>query len=523
MKRHYYLTALFVASTFVNGAYSEEFYLNGIWEKGKVQTFSAPNAWNTPKGKPNRTIAKDDILKIIDTTGYTNIDGNYTIKRLDLGRYLASKSSIGNIGFNMAKTANGKDGSLTIDTNEPKAKSSVAITSELATTTNDKFNSRPLKQQMLTIKGGRVDILNSANPNGVVELRMNTQQTPKTLNTFKGGIKFDSPLQIHNNLTITSNNIAFSEGIGYQVNEISFLDKTFVGKQIKKKYLYKRLKIAKLPTHYFEPLMIVNVGDAKHKNAQMVVGDVILDKGSQLNVYGTLDINGSLDMSWAAMFNIKKGGTVNITSKNIDKFAEVKTDKLARIEINGALNITNPKINKSNIDFKDVQMVVGEYGSIKVDGTGFQGMNGLYLERSLLSLKKGAKVYARNMVRLGEKSRLQLFGENQISAREPSNKRCRLVIQGRDTKVEVYANQYFDGFANANAPVLLRIFEGANEIRFVQISSSKWNKNFVLEIEGFKNGVIKIDNPQPMIATNVRAKGWKNFRVENGLLTADAE
>ena len=168
-------------------------------------------------------------------------------------------------------------------------------------------------------------------------------------------------------------------------------------------------------------------------------------------------------------------------------------------------------------------MVVGEYGSIKVDGTGFQGMNGLYLERSLLSLKKGAKVYARNMVRLGEKSRLQLFGENQISAREPSNKRCRLVIQGRDTKVEVYANQYFDGFANANAPVLLRIFEGANEIRFVQISSSKWNKNFVLEIEGFKNGVIKVDTPQPMIATNVKAKGWKNFRVENGLLTADAE
>ncbi len=523
MKKHYYLATL-LASTFIaSGAYAETLYLNGVWEKGKTQLFSSPQAWNTSKGVANRVIGKNDTLCIIDTSGYSKIDGNFTVKNIDLSRFLAEKSSIGNITFTITESANGKKGSLTIDTNTPKAKNSVAITSNFATKTNSEFLSKPKPQQILTITGGNVSFLNSANPNGSIEFKMNTQASPMTLPTFQGGIKFDCPVKIYNDLLITSNNKTFSEGLGHQVSVVSFLDKTMLAVKNKKALSYKNFKVAKLPTAYFQPLMIVNIGDEKHTKAHMSVGNFTLDRGSKANVYGTLDINGDLDISWAASLDVKKGGVVNVTSKNIGKFAEIKTSHLARINVDGALNVTNPKLHKDCTKLVDVQMFVGENGSLTIDGTGVQGLNGLYLERSLLSLKKGAKVYARNMVRLGEKSRLQLFGENQISAREPANKLCRIVISGRSTIVEVYANQYFDGFAHSHAPVLLRICDGANEIRFKQISSTKWSKNFVLNIEGFKNGVIKIDKNDPMISTNIAAKGWKNFRLENGVLTADKE
>ncbi len=521
MKKHYYFTPLLASMFIASGAYSETLYLNGIWEKGKTQSFSSPQAWNTSTGTANKVIGKNDTLCIIDRTGYTKIDGNFTIKNIDLGRFLAEKSSIGNITFTITKDSKGKKGSLTIDTNTPKAKNSVAITSNFTTKTNSQFWSKPKPQQILTITGGNVSFLNSANPAGSIEFKMNTQASPMTLPTFQGGIKFACPVQIYNDLLISSNNKTFSEGLGHQVSVVSFLDKTVLGVKNKKNLSYKNLKVAKLPTAYFQPLMIVNIGDEKHSKAHMSVGNFTLDRGSKANVYGTLDINGNLDISWAASLDVKKGGVVNVTSKNIGKFAEIKTSHLARINVDGALNVINPKLHKDYTKFVDVQMFVGENGSLKIDGTGVQGLNGLYLERSLLSLKKGAKVYARNMVRLGEKSRLQLFGENQISAKEPANKLCRLMISGRDTIVEAHANQHFDSFGLATSPVTLRICGDTNEIRFAQIATPNWNKNFVLNIEGFKNGVIKVDKNDPMISTNITAKGWKNFRLENGVLTAD--
>ncbi len=485
--------------------------------------FSSPQAWNTTKGTANRVIGKNDTLCITDTSGYSLIDGNFTIKRLDLGRFLADKSSIGNISFTITKNNLGHKGSLTIDANAPKAKNAVVLTSNLATKINSQYFSKPRPQQFLTITGGNVNILNSANTKGSVEFKMNTQASPMTLPTFQGGIKFDCPVQISNNLLISSNNTAFSEGLGYQVSVVSFLSKTILGVKNKKEFNFKNLSVAPLPTAYFEPLMIVNIGDEKHTNATMKVGNFSLNKGAKANIFGTLEVNGNLDISWAASLDIKKGGVVNVTSKNIGKFAEIGTRQLARINVDGALKVNNPKLHKEHTKLVDVQMYIGETGSLRIDGSGVQGQNGLYLERSLLSLKKGAKVYARNMVRLGEKSRLQLFGENPISAREPANKLCRIIIAGNGTIVETHANQHFDSFSFATYPVTLRLCSAVKEIRFEQIATPKWDKRFILNIEGFKNGVIKVGKNDPMIATNVKAKGWKNFRLENGVLTADKE
>ncbi len=505
----------------LTSSYAENMYFNGVWEKGKVQKFSNPNAWTTTSGPANRVIQKDDTLNIIDTTGYSVIDGNVKVKSLNLGRYLASKSSIGKIAFSMSKKApNGKDGSFTIDTNEKDAKISTAIYSDFAGVKNDK-NKTPLPQQVLTFSGGLVEIKNSAS-GGSVALDLNAQQTPKTPSTYKAGIIFDSPVHFWNSVVVRSKNIAYCEGIGHQVCQLSFLNKTLVAYRSKGKNLYRTFNVFPLDTHYFTPLMIINVGDENHRNARMQTGLFKLSRGSALNVFGTLDVNGDFIMEWAAMLNIKKGGKLNISSKEINNFVEFKSQKLARITVDGTLSITNPKLHKENTIFNDVQMVVGPTGKIVVDGTGFQGMNGLHIERSLLKLENGAKVYARNMLRLGNRSRLQMFGENPISAREPANKLCKILIHGSETKVELYANQKFDSFV-ANRSFLLKLSENVSDVSFQELISGKWNKSIFVEIDGFKNGTIKIAKDSPMIATNVKAKGWKNFRLENGVLTADAE
>ncbi len=502
-------------------ASAENMYLNGIWEKGKTQAFSDPLAWTTQKGPANRVIRKDDTLCIIDTSGYSRIDGNVKVKHLNLGRFLASKSSIGKIAFSMSKTApEGKDGSFTIDTNEKDAKISSAISSDFAGYKNDK-NQTPQPQQVLTFSGGLVQIRNSAS-GGAVALDMNARQTPKTPSTYKAGIIFDCPVHFWNSVIVRSNNIAYCEGIGYQVCQLSFLNKTLVAYRSKGKNLYRAFSVNPLGTHYFTPLMIINVGDNHHRKAHMQTGPFKISKGSALNIWGTLDVNGNFTMEWASMLNIKKGAKLNISSKEIKKFAEFKSDKLARITVDGTLSIRNPKLNKDNTKFLDVQMIVGPTGNIVVDGTGFQGMNGLYIERSLLKLEKGAKVYARNMLRLGDRSRLQMYGENPISAREPANKLCKILIQGRETKVELYANQKFDSFV-ANNTFSIKLGENVNDVSFQNIISGKWNPKVLVEIDGFKNGIIKVANDSPMIASNIKAKGWKNFRLENGILTADAE
>ena len=514
---------LLVAAAFIGGvANAEDMYLNGVWEKGKTASLASPESWNTKQGAAGRAIGKDDILHIVDVSGYSSVDGDIVVKQLDLGRFLAAKSSIGSIAFNMSKTKPDKtDGSFTVDVNAPKSKTpAVAVVSNFETYSN--VSGRPLQRQMLVLSGGKATFMNSANPNGLIWFYLNTQKSARTLPGFKGGMIFDCPVQISNPLAIKSNNIAFCEGMGFQVCSLTFLNQTLVGKKVGDKFKYNSFEVFPLPTFYFEPLMIINVGDQNHPRAQMATGDFKLSQGSAANVFGALSINGNLSMEMAATLNVKKGGKVEITSAKIDKFAEIKTQKLARINVDGELTVRNPKLNKEHTKLYDVQMHVGETGRLNVFGTGFQGQNGLIVERSLLSLKKGAKVYARNMVRLGEKSRLQLFGENQITANEPSNKRCRIVIAGKYTIVELHANQYFDSFAGAKFPAKLRLCEGANEVRFVNIDHN-WNKGFVLEIEGFKNGVIKLDTDNPMIATNVKAEGWKNFRLENGFLTADKQ
>lgn len=517
MKKYTYLTRVSILAFFCSSLSAENMYLSGIWEKGKTQAFSNPAAWMTPKGPANRVIQKDDTLIVIDTTGYSRIDGNVKIKHLCLGKFLASKSSIGKIAWSMTKTApNGKDGSLTIDTNEKDAKISSAISSNFKGYRNDK-NQGGLAQQVLTISGGKVVIRNSAS-GGAVALDMNAEQTPKTPPTYNAGIIFDSPVHFFNSVVVRSNNVAYCEGIGYQVCQLSFLNQTLVAYTAKGKHHFRTFNVFALPTHYFTPLMIINVGDNHHRKARMQTGTFKLSNGSALNVFGTLDINGDFIMERAAKLDIKAGGKVNVSSTNIDKFVEFKSDKLARINIDGALNITNPKLHKDNTKFLDVQMVVGEKGSITVDGTGFQGMNGLYIERSLLQLKKGAKVYARNMLRLGDRSRLQMYGENPISAREPANKLCKIIIQGRETKIETYANQKFDSI-DARQSFLFKIGEEVNDISFQKLIS-KWYKHVFVEIDGFRNGVIRIANDDPNIATNIKAKGWTNFRIENGLLTA---
>ena len=510
------------AAAFGGAANAEDMYLYGVWEKGKTASLMSPDSWKTKQGAAGRSIGKDDVLHIIDLSGYSRVDGNIVVKQLDLGGFLASKSSIGNIGFNMSKTKPNKtDGSFTVDANTPRSKDpAVAVTSGFKTYSNT--TGRAMPRQTLTFSGGKVTFLNSADPDGLIAFDMNTLRSAMTLPTFKGGMIFDCPVQISNPLAIRSNNTAFCPGIGFQVCSLTFLNQTLAGRKVDGKFKYNVVNVYPLPTNYFEPLMIINVGDENHPRAQMATGAFKISKGSAANIFGKLTVNGYLSIEQAATLNIKKGGRLEVTSANIDTFAEIKTKKLARINVDGEFIVNNPKINKEHTKLYDVQMHVGETGSLRVLGTGFQGQNGLVVERSLLSLKKGAKVYARNMVRLGEKSRLQLFGENQISANEPANKLCRIVIAGKYTIVEVHASQHFDSFAGARFPATLRICEGAKEIRFAAIDH-KWNKGFILNIEGFKNGLIKVDADSPMIATNVKAEGWKNFRLENGFLAADKE
>lgn len=516
MRTKYLIFALAVSGAAVASA--ENVYLNGVWEKGKTMKFSDPQAWNSQKGLLGRLPDKNDVLCIIDRSGYTTVDGQYTFKSLSLGRFLASQSGIGNITFTLTKGS-----SITLDT-AVKAKFSTAISSALETVKNTPQKA-PMSRQKLTISGGMVNVLDSLNPAGTVVFDINVAKSPKTLKGFTGGIDFDCLLNVKNDLLISSKNLAVYDGIGWQVGEVSFLGRTRLANAADKKSPYKKFTVAQSQTNYFTPVMIVNVGNEKHPKADMKTGDFKFSRGARVNVFGRLEVNGSLDMSWASELDVKRGGRLVITSQNINSFAEFRSDKLARIRIDGELSVLNPKLTKENTKFVDVQMVVGETGSVRIDGTGKDGKSGMYLERSLLSLQKGAKLYARNMVNLGDQTRLQLFGENQISAREPANGLCRIMLRGKDTIVELHANQKFDSFGGLNARTTLRLCDGANDVSFVRLFSGNWAKKngFALNIEGFKNGVVRVAEDSPMIATNVSARGWKNFRVENGFLTADAE
>ena len=151
---------------------------------------------------------------------------------------------------------------------------------------------------------------------------LTAQLTQKTKPDYYGEVKFDSPVSIENDLVVSSMNKVYADTIGYQVCKLSFLDKTMLYSPSSKKF--KNFKVAKLPTNYFTPLMRVSVGDPTHRDASMRCGGLWLDFGSQLSVYGSLEINGDLDISWSATLNVEKGAKLAITSKNIGKAVGVK-------------------------------------------------------------------------------------------------------------------------------------------------------------------------------------------------------
>ena len=523
MKNGIYTMMVLAASTL--GMSAENMYLQGLWGKGEQQLFSSPQAWTTQKGAAGRTISPEDTLNLIDNSGDTKIDGNFTVKYLNLGSYLAQKTPDGNITFSMNKTAaGGKDGSLTIDAAKERVKNkkgsyiAPVMSSAFAGVSADK-SQKPLKRQTLTFDGGSVKILNSKDYYGTVGLYLSARRTPKTSADYYGGVIFNSPVKFFNDVNVYSDNLVFADTIGYQVCKIKFLKNAEVASEKDGKKLYRKFAIQPLSTNYFTPLMTVQIGDEKHPRALMSTGDFSISRGSSADIYGSLEINGDLKMDWAAELNIKKGGTLAITSTKTGKVAGLQTNMLARMNIDGKFTVNNPKIRGEFAKFVDCQIHVGPTGSICIDGSGMDGRNALYLEKSLLSLQKGATVYARNMVRLGTQARLQLFGENQISAKEPANKLCRLYLDGARAIVETHANQHFDGFFG-NKPATLRLCDGTNEVRFDQMFKGKWGEKSKIKIEGFKNGVVKIDNDDPLVKTNVVADGWKDFRIENGFLTA---
>ncbi len=523
MKNGIYTMMVLAASTL--GVSAENMYLHGIWGKGQQQLFSSPQAWTTQKGAAGRTIAAEDTLNLIDNSGNAKIDGDFTVKYLNLGGFLGQKTPDGNVTFSMDKTAaGGKDGSLTIDAAKKRDKNrkgsyiASVMSSAFAGVSADKAQ-KPLKRQTLTFDGGSVKILNSKDYYGTVGIYLTARRTPKTAPDYYGGVIFNSPVKFFNDVNVYSDNLVYADTIGYQVCKIKFLKNVEVASEKDGKELYRKFAIQPLSTNYFTPLMTVQVGDEKHPKALMRTGDFSLDRGSSADIYGSLEINGDLKMNRAAMLNVKKGGALSITSAKTGKVAGLKTDMLARMNIDGKFTVSNPKIRGERTEFIDCQIHVGPTGSIRVDGSGIDGRNALYLEKSLLSLQKGATVYARNMVRLGTQARLQLFGENQISAKEPANKLCRLYLDGARAIVEAHANQHFDGFFG-NKPATLRLCDGANEVRFDKMFKGKWGTQTKIKIEGFKNGVVKIDNDDPFVKTNVVADGWKDFRIENGILTA---
>lgn len=503
-------------------AMAENVYLNAPKSASQTLSFSSAQTWRTAKGALGRPAGADDAIHMVFDSQSVNVDGDFTVKQIDLARFVGQLCPDNTLVFNMSKTApGGKDGSLTVDSAKPpkaKGANNTCVLSASFAGVEYSKDEAALKKQVFATKGGSVRFLNSKDPNGVLFMNLTAQLTQKTKPDYYGEVKFDSPVSIENDLVVSSRNKVYADTIGYQVCKLSFLDKTMLYSPSSKKF--KNFKVAKLPTNYFTPLMRVSVGDPTHRDASMRCGGLWLDFGSQLSVYGSLEINGDLNISWSATLNVEKGAKLAITSKNIGKAVGVKSKYLARMRIDGAFVVDNPKILGENTVFHDCQIHVGPTGSIRVDGSGIEGRNALMLDRSLLSLQKGAKVYARNMVRLGTQSRLQLFGENQIKSIEPANGLCRLYLAGPRAIVELHANQHFDGFYNS-FPVTLRLGDEVSNVRFAKLVQGKWGKKMVITIEGFKNGVVKIDADDPMIKTNIAAKGWKNFRLENGFLTAD--
>ncbi len=485
----------------------------------KIGNWSDISTWIVSTGKSTGAIpTANDSVGTIDISRGVNVNGNYTIKALYPSRYTGAKT-----GTIIPFIMNGAQ-SLTIDAQIKKARNANVIVADFTTVKNDK-DSTPMKEQGIIFKGGTINIQNSGTPSGVVSVILNAQKNPKTNPDFLARLIFDenSRVFIKNTFNVATSNSVYRRDFGYQNSAIDFLGKTNISAESNGKRFFKDFRVARVSNDTPKALMTVNIGNATQLSkplkdrAFMTSGRLSMASGSALNVYGTYIVNGGAKVQ-RTNINVHKGAKLTFTSEKLEKAIAFENSPETIVNIAGTMEILNNKYPATSADFKGGIYTIEDGGFLKVQGNGNGGLCYVKISTGSINIKKGGKLYARNMLRFGDNGIVRLFGENQISAVEPANKKCRMMVDGRNARLFLFANQDMDGFAfqKSNAELIVTLGDEVSSLKFVKLVNGKWFPKATITFNNFRNGVVKVSEPNDaaIVATNIKAEGWKNFRFE---------
>ena len=485
----------------------------------EIGNWSNPSTWIAPDGKAvDKIPAADDSVATIDASRGIKIDGNYTIKSLLPSRYTSSCTG------ELVPFIMGEGQSLTIDAKLEKAKNVNIILCDYTTLKNDSAQS-PLKEQGIIFKGGKLFLRNSGNPGGAINVVVSAMANPKTNPDFLSRLVFgeDCHLKVLNTFIVHSANKVYRRDFAFQNSAVDFLGRTDIYAESKGKKYYKDLRVPRLYNDSLNSLLTLNIGNSGqlskplNQRARMESGNLLMENGSELNVYGTYIVNGNANFRLSKL-NVHKGAKMTITSANCAKASIFNNKPETIVNIGGTLEILNPKYPATSADFNGGIFTIESGGLLKVQGSGTGGKCFVMISGGSINIKDGGKLYARNMLRIGENGIVRLYGENQISAMEPANGKCRMLIRGKNARLFIYANQDMDSllFQKHNGELTITLGDNVKSLKFVKLVSGNWFPKATIAFNNFRNGLITVSEPNEaaICASNISAKGWKNFRFE---------
>lgn len=262
---------------------------------------------------------------------------------------------------------------------------------------------------------------------------------------------------------------------------------------------------------------------------------------------GTLNVESGGSLVTTSRFKTNSWSGTNTATVNVQNGATITADNFwiganSIVNIEGNLIATNT--SKNLYTYKNNTLVTLKKGGTVSSGSVTMAYSTLVIDKDVA--EGSWNLNSSNSVKLDNNdARLKLYSSNVFKSQYGGQETVYLNVALGNTYLDVYANQDFKSFRFENTPtrpdegdgifncdLYFYIDPSVTSITFNSFANDTlWNDTTLEDIcqkhlifDGFRNGVIYIENPDSKIDYSLISSlngDWVNFRIEDNYLVAD--